>query len=62
MASDLELKAKEAFVEDHFELAVELLTQAIDLDPKISQLFADRAQANIKLNNFTGIVTFFLFF
>jgi hypothetical protein len=62
MASDLELQAKEAFVEDHFELAVELLTQAIDLDPKKSQLFADRAQANIKLNNFTGILSFFLFF
>jgi suppressor of G2 allele of SKP1 len=56
MASDLELQAKEAFVEDHFELAVELLTQAIDLDPKKSQLFADRAQANIKLNNFTEAV------
>jgi suppressor of G2 allele of SKP1 len=62
MASDLELQAKEAFVEDHFELAVELLTQAIDLDPKKSQLFADRAQANIKLNNFTGILSFFHFF
>lgn len=54
MASDLEAKAKEAFVEDHFELAVELLTQAIDLDPNKPELFADRAQANIKLNNFTG--------
>ncbi|GAU29211.1 hypothetical protein TSUD_362010 [Trifolium subterraneum] len=55
-SSDLELKAKEAFVEDHFELAVELLTQAIDHDPKKSLLFADRAQANIKLNNFTEAV------
>lgn len=55
MASDLEEKAKEAFVEDHFELAADLLTQAIDLDPNKPALYADRAQANIKLNNFTGI-------
>ncbi|XP_027358103.1 protein SGT1 homolog isoform X2 [Abrus precatorius] len=56
MASDLEVKAKEAFVEDHFELAVELLTQAIDLEPNKAELYADRAQANIKLGNFTEAV------
>ncbi|XP_057446147.1 protein SGT1 homolog A-like [Lotus japonicus] len=56
MASDLEAKAKEAFVEDHFELAVELLTQAIDVDPKHAELYADRAQANIKLINFTEAI------
>lgn len=54
MGFDLEEKAKDAFVEDHFELAVELLTQAIHLHPTNPQLYADRAQANIKLNNFTG--------
>ena len=54
MASDLEAKAKEAFVEDHFELAVDLLSQAIHLEPNKAELYADRAQANIKLNNFTG--------
>lgn len=56
MASDLEAKAKEAFVEDHFELAVDLLTQAIDLDPNKPELYADRAQANIKLANFPEAV------
>ncbi|XP_058779150.1 protein SGT1 homolog [Vicia villosa] len=56
MGFDLEEKAKEAFVEDHFELAVELLTQAILLDPTKPELYADRAQANIKLNNFTEAV------
>ncbi|XP_004516698.1 protein SGT1 homolog [Cicer arietinum] len=56
MDSDLEVKAIEAFVEDHFELAVELLTQAIHLDPNKPELYADRAQANIKLNNFTEAV------
>lgn len=54
MASDLESKAKEAFIDDHFQLAVELYTQAIALNPNHAELYADRAQANIKLNNFTG--------
>ncbi|XP_077227702.1 protein SGT1 homolog isoform X2 [Tasmannia lanceolata] len=53
MASDLEKRAKEAFVDDNFELAVDLYSQALDMDPRNAYLFADRAQANIKLNNFT---------
>ncbi|CAL0320482.1 unnamed protein product [Lupinus luteus] len=56
MASDLELKAKEAFVDDHYDLAVELLTQAIQLSPNNAHLYADRAQANIKLHNLTEAV------
>ncbi|GMY07338.1 protein SGT1 homolog isoform X2 [Fagus crenata] len=56
MASDLEKQAKEAFIDDHFELAVDLYTQAIDLNPNSAELFAERAQANIKLNNFTEAV------
>ncbi|XP_021764996.1 protein SGT1 homolog B-like [Chenopodium quinoa] len=56
MATDLETKAKEAFIDDHFELAVELYSQAIDLNPNNAELFADRAQANIKLSNFTEAV------
>lgn len=56
MASDLEIRAKEAFIDDHFELAVDLYTQAIAMTPKNAELFADRAQANIKLNYFTGIL------
>ncbi|KAJ3683088.1 hypothetical protein LUZ60_013315 [Juncus effusus] len=56
MASDLERKAKEAFVDDDFELAVELYTQALELDPSSAILFADRAQAYIKLDSFTEAV------
>ncbi|EEF49035.1 chaperone binding protein, putative [Ricinus communis] len=56
MASDLERKAKEAFVDDHFALAADLLTQAIGLDPNSAELYADRAQANIKLRNLTEAV------
>ncbi|KAL5712045.1 Cochaperone protein [Ranunculus cassubicifolius] len=56
MASDLERKAKEAFVDDDFELAVDLYSEAIKLDPNNGNLFADRAQANIKLANFTEAV------
>ncbi|KAG6409865.1 hypothetical protein SASPL_127907 [Salvia splendens] len=54
-SSDLERKAKEAFIDDHFELAVDLYTEAIALSPTAAELFADRAQANIKLRNFTGV-------
>uniref|UniRef100_A0A5B7B960 SGT1 n=1 Tax=Davidia involucrata TaxID=16924 RepID=A0A5B7B960_DAVIN len=56
MATDLAEKAKEAFVDDDFQLAVDLYTQAINLNPKSADLFADRAQANIKLNSFTEAV------
>ncbi|XP_042001249.1 protein SGT1 homolog [Salvia splendens] len=55
-SSDLERKAKEAFIDDHFELAVDLYTEAIALSPTAAELFADRAQANIKLRNFTEAV------
>lgn len=55
MASlDLETKAKEAFIDDHFELAIDLYSQAIALSPNNADLLVDRAQANIKLQNFTG--------
>ncbi|KAF7148614.1 hypothetical protein RHSIM_Rhsim03G0192600 [Rhododendron simsii] len=54
MASDAETRAKEAFIDDHFELAVDLYSQAISMDPKNAELYVDRAQANIKLRNFTG--------
>ncbi|CAK9176926.1 unnamed protein product [Ilex paraguariensis] len=56
MATDLEIRAKEAFIDDHFELAVEIYSQAIAMDPKNAELYADSAQANIKLKNFTGAV------
>ncbi|KAI3471175.1 hypothetical protein Pfo_027838 [Paulownia fortunei] len=55
-SSDLETKAKEAFIDDHFELAVDLYSQAIALSPNNADLFVDRAQANIKLRNFTEAV------
>lgn len=54
MASDLKERAKEAFVDDNFELAVQLYTLALDMDPRNADLLADRAQANIKLKSFTG--------
>lgn len=57
MASELEKKANEAFFEDDFPLAVHLYSQAIDLDPSNADFFADRAQAHIKLNNFTEAVS-----
>nr|ABH03406.1 SGT1 [Pelargonium x hortorum] len=56
MASEIVEKAKEAFMDDDFDLAVNLYTQAIQLNPKSADLFADRAQANIKLGSFTEAV------
>ncbi|CAA2967500.1 Suppressor of G2 allele of skp1 [Olea europaea subsp. europaea] len=51
-SSDLQAKAKDAFIDDHFELAVDLYSLAIALSPNTAELFADRAQANNKLRNF----------
>ena len=62
MASDLETKAKEAFIDDHFELAVDLYSQAIELNPKNAELYSDRAQANIKFNNLPGTSPIFPFY
>ncbi|KAI8546277.1 hypothetical protein RHMOL_Rhmol07G0104700 [Rhododendron molle] len=56
MAPDLANQAREAFVDDDFRSAVDLYTQAIDLNPRSADLYAERAQANIKLNNFTEAV------
>ncbi|KAK8679868.1 hypothetical protein V6N13_108831 [Hibiscus sabdariffa] len=56
MASDLETKAKAAFIDDHFELALHLYSQAIQLTPENAELYADRSQANIKLHNFPEAV------
>lgn len=59
MAKELERKAKEAFFDDDFALAVDFYSEAIKLDPKDANLFADRAQAHIKLNAFTGFYPHF---
>lgn len=54
-SSDLELKAKDAMIDELFELAVDLYSQAIDICPTNADLYADRAQAFIKLNSLTGL-------
>lgn len=57
MAQELENKAKEAFFDDDFSLAVDFYSQAIEIDPTNANLFADRAQSYIKLNAFTEAVS-----
>lgn len=57
MAKELEKKAKEAFFDDGYALAVDLYSQAIQLDPSDADLLADRAQAHIKLNACTEAVS-----
>uniref|UniRef100_A0A2C9WAC2 Protein SGT1 homolog n=1 Tax=Manihot esculenta TaxID=3983 RepID=A0A2C9WAC2_MANES len=56
MASELAEKAKEAIIDDDLKLALDLYSRAIELDSTNGDYFADRAQANIKLNNFTEAV------
>ncbi|KAK3020206.1 hypothetical protein RJ639_046838, partial [Escallonia herrerae] len=56
MADHVADKAKAAFVDDDFQLAADLYTQAIGLDPDNPDYYADRAQAHIKLNYFTEAV------
>ncbi|WOL08314.1 hypothetical protein Cni_G17067 [Canna indica] len=56
METDLQKKANEAFVDDNFDLALDLYTQALDLEPRNADLFADRAQTNLKLEKFTEAV------
>ncbi|XP_010541237.1 PREDICTED: protein SGT1 homolog A-like [Tarenaya hassleriana] len=56
MAKELAEKAKEAFLDDDFDVAVDLYSRAIDLDPNCAEFFADRAQANIKVGRFTEAV------
>ncbi|KAG7546444.1 CS domain [Arabidopsis suecica] len=56
MAKELADKAKEAFVDDDFDVAVDFYSKAIDLDPNCAEFFADRAQAYIKLESFTEAV------
>ncbi len=42
-ALDLDSKAMAAFVDDDFELATELYTQAIEASPATAEFYADRA-------------------
>ncbi|XP_010448681.1 PREDICTED: protein SGT1 homolog A isoform X1 [Camelina sativa] len=56
MAKELADKAKEAFIDDEFDVAVDLYSKAIDLDPNCADFFADRAQSYIKLLSFTEAV------
>jgi hypothetical protein len=58
VAAEFAEKAQEAFLDDNFQLAVDLYTQAIDLTPNEADLYADRAQTHLKLNNFTGTSSF----
>ncbi|CAO2185570.1 unnamed protein product [Urochloa humidicola] len=54
-ASELEHKAREAFVDDDFASAAALYTQAIAAgSPSAAALYADRAQAHIKMGDFAA--------
>lgn len=57
MATNLAEKAKTAFLDDDFEGAVEFLSQAIYSNSENADLYADRAQAHIKLGSFTEAVS-----
>ncbi|KAF5460621.1 hypothetical protein F2P56_020478 [Juglans regia] len=56
MGTQLAAKAKDAFLDDDFQLAIDLYAQAIAFNPDDADLYADRAQARLKLANFTEAV------
>ncbi|KAB2603430.1 TMV resistance protein N-like [Pyrus ussuriensis x Pyrus communis] len=56
MASDLEKRANDAFIDDRFELADDLYTQAIALSPPSAKLYSDSAPANIKCGNIPDLI------
>ncbi|CAM6088655.1 unnamed protein product [Calypogeia fissa] len=53
MALELERNGDKAIVDEDYDQAVSLYTQAIDLDPTNAPLYASRAQAHIKLENYS---------
>jgi suppressor of G2 allele of SKP1 len=55
-AEDLEKRGHTAFVEEDFEEAVSLYTDALALEPSSASLYVTRAAAHIKLENFTDAV------
>jgi suppressor of G2 allele of SKP1 len=55
--NELEHKAREAFVDGDFALAAALYTQAIVAGPPTAALYADHAQAYIKIGDFAAAAT-----
>ncbi|KAG0565195.1 hypothetical protein M758_8G166800 [Ceratodon purpureus] len=55
-AEDLEKRGHTAFVEEDFEEAVNLYTEALTLEPSSASLFITRAAAHTKLENYTDAV------
>ena len=64
MASDLEIKANEAYIDDHFELAVKLYFQAIEQNPTLFEFFSffSLLGTEKKLWVFIDLLTVFFFF
>jgi hypothetical protein len=56
MAEDLERNGDKAIVDEDYDQAVTLYTQAIELDPENPSLYISRAQAHMKLQNYPGNV------
>lgn len=54
IADELENMASLAFVDNNFELACDLFSQAITMEPTKAGLFSNHAQTNIKLKRYTG--------
>lgn len=56
MAEDLEKKGHQAFVDEDFEEAVNLYTEALSLEPQNAAVLSSRAAAHTKLENYTDAV------
>lgn len=57
MAEELERNGDKAIVDEDYDEAVSLYTQAIDLDKSNAVLYASRAQAHIKMENYSDAVS-----
>lgn len=52
--ADLKARADQAALDNDFEIAVDLYTQAISMSPNDAVLFTRRSGAYMRLRNFTG--------
>lgn len=54
MAEDIEKRGHAAFVDEDYEEAVNLYTEALALEPANATVLSSRAAAHTKLENYTG--------
>ncbi|GAQ83404.1 SGT1B homolog [Klebsormidium nitens] len=56
MATELERKGNALFVDEDYDAALECYTQGVEMDPGNASLYASRAAAHLKLENFLDAI------